>query len=127
MHDYDLKNNRTQLQKLGKALITDSNNTFLRGKLFSLKKFYKKLLTKKKNAFKQEIISRLEALEKTNPKEYWSLFDKLKRCDENAPSDSTVCIEEWLSHYSKLLGKHNIEKSKHEQIIKQLDKLVISC
>ena len=33
-YDQDLKNTRSQLQKLGKALLADLNNTYLRGKFF---------------------------------------------------------------------------------------------
>ena len=67
-YDQDLKNTRSQLQKLGKALLADFNNTYLRGKFFSLKKFYKKLITKKKKHFQTRNHFKSRSLRKNKPK-----------------------------------------------------------
>ena len=66
--DKDLACLRQELMILSKLVKRDYKNEFLRGKLFILKKHYKRTAISKKNKYKQNIINNLEALENSTRK-----------------------------------------------------------
>ncbi len=69
------------------------------------RKFYKKLVNKKKCSFKQGILNQMDSLEKKNPREFWALFDKLKSLNKHKQSpQSDISDSRWVEHFTKLLN-----------------------
>ena len=65
--------------KLTAYLLSKSpKDPYLRGRLVTLRKEYKKLIKTRQNEHKSEIIARLEKAEENNPKEYWNLIKMLR-------------------------------------------------
>jgi len=100
----DLNTLKRDLIILGKTVAKDYTNPYLRGKFFLLKKYFKKACIRKRNEFRQSILDRLENLEKSNPKEYWNLFNKLKSEKKSGQGGDNISETEWIKHYTKLLG-----------------------
>ena len=75
----------------------------LRGKLFTLKKQYKKLVKFKKKKFKNEILEKIQTLETTNPKDYWKLVETLRTMSTNKNQNQTpIDPDEWFAYFRKL-------------------------
>ena len=121
-YDGELYILRQQLLTLGNSLLHDPQNSYLRGKFFLLKKYYKKEVQQKKRSFKQCMIDRLEALEKSNPKEYWQIFDKLKNSEQDAAGNS-IPMDEWVHYYSQLLSPRPIVDEREALIKEQLHRM----
>ena len=70
---------KANLKRKGNDLIRDSTNNALRQQFFILKKKYKTAKVQIRRKFKQNLYSKLETMTEKNPKDYWELFDKLKK------------------------------------------------
>ena len=68
------------------------------------------------------MIDRLEALEKSNPKEYWQIFDKLKNSEQDAVGNS-IPMDEWVHYYSQLLSPRPIVAEWEALIKEQLHRM----
>ena len=127
---------RKNLKKAGETLVKNTKNSFARQNFFKLKKQYKSAVSTKKRKYKQMLYSRIEELYDGNPKEYWELFDKLKKCHDQDTSSNESCLiddKEWINHYIKLLGpkvynediankiKAEIDNIKNEPYFSELD------
>jgi hypothetical protein len=124
---------KKRLRAAGNCLLNNPKNPIIRGKYFVLKKIYKTTVKKKKREFKKELISRLERMSESNPKEYWKLVDELRK-DGGLDSSSTVNYvspSDWVGHYKSLLSptKHpvppelleDVNKMKSEPFFSDLD------
>ena len=123
--DHDLNKLRIEIKKMGKQITNDHQNTFLRHKFFAMKKSYKKLVIKKKNSMKQAILNDLELLESNNPKEYWALFDQLKSDNASHESNNAISEEEWINHYSSLLGRKQFSND-HSHFVNEKIKQIMN-
>ena len=121
--DFELQMMRSEVQKLGKMLVKEPKNVFLRGKFFVYKKRYKKLAVEKKREYKQNIINNLEDLEKSNPKEYWTLFDNLKNMDNTESIHDNIPDHDWIKHYTTLLGPKNYDYDRTAEIRSKIAKI----
>ena len=65
------------------------------------------------------MLDRLESLEKSNPKEYWQLFDKLKNSEQD-PTSNSIPMDEWVHYYSHLLSPRAIDEEREVLIKEQL-------
>ena len=77
-YDYTCIEVSKQLKLIGKLCEKDPKNPYLRGRLFTVRKQYKKLVKHKKHQWKDTMIKRLEEIESNNPTEYWKLIKELK-------------------------------------------------
>ena len=55
----------------------------IRGSFFKYRKMYSHACKKKKQAFKRNILEKLDNLSKNDPSEYWKLVKELKDEDNN--------------------------------------------
>ena len=74
---YVLKKN---LRNLGNLLTMYPDNTFLRHLFFAKEKKYKRFIKKQKRHFHSALLDKIDALADNNPKEYWKLQTKQKKC-----------------------------------------------
>ena len=63
------------------------NDIFLKHAFFAMEKEYKRLLKKLKRKFHNSLLDNIEALAKSNPKEYWKLVNSLKANQTSNVSD----------------------------------------
>ena len=71
------------MKLLGKLCSKSPKDPFLRGRLITIKKQYKKLIRYKKISWQRNILRKLEEIELKDPKEYWNIIDKLKGETDN--------------------------------------------
>ena len=114
---------RRNLKTAGQALAKNFSNNIMRQSFFKLKKQYKSAVASKKKQYKQILYRRIEELHNENPKEYWELFDQLKDCDDNTNTSSNCPIDEneWINHYTKLLGPKRHDADKAKEIEKEVN------
>ena len=94
---------KRELMKMGKDLVQNPKNSVLRGRFFTMKRDYKKVIRNKERMYKKDLFQKLEELSERNPKGYWALLDELrdkksKRSECNGP----ISADEWVQHYKKL-------------------------
>ena len=118
---------RKDLKKAGHDLVSNCRDDIFRQRFFKLKKKFKEEVKRKKREFKQGLYDRLVSLSKDNPKEYWDLFNELKNChgDMNINSyDCPIKDEEWLKHYTNLLGPQKLDENRIKSIRNQIEDIL---
>ena len=110
-------------KKAGEAFMTNDKDPAIRESFFKIKKEYKKRVTAKKKQFRQLLYNRLEEMNEKNPKEYWELFDKLRKNKHTADNVCPINDQEWIKHYLKLLGPRKYNDTRLKQIRDEIDKL----
>ena len=82
----------TKLNNLAKRLERYPNDPYVRGKLITTRKEYRKLIKRKNMEWQNLLIEKLQEFESSNPKEYWKLIKSLRECNlggnANNESDS---------------------------------------
>ena len=91
-----------------------------------MKNIYKSNVIKEKHNFNQKLYNQLEDMTEDNPKEYWELFDKLKKnCHDNRNNmDCPINDKEWIDHYVKLSGPKIYNKNRLDNIELEISKLL---
>ena len=117
----ELKRTRNSLLRMGRDLVGQCNNHETRENFFRLKRRYKTLVCQAKRNFKQTIYNKLERLESVNPKEYWELFEQLKLEGSGKSVKCPIDDDEWIRHYTKLLGPKCYEQNDIEEIRTKID------
>ena len=83
---------KTKLNNLAKVLERYPNDPYLRDKLITTHKEYRKLNKRKNREWQNLLIEKVQEFESSNPKEYWKLIKSLRECnlgdDANNESDS---------------------------------------
>ncbi len=103
---------RKSLRKAGRDLVNNCRDDTLRHRFFQLKKKYKLQVKYKKREFKQGLYNRLVNMSENNPKEYWELFNELKKSNDDInvnDQDCPIKDEEWIKHYKDLLGPQKMD------------------
>ena len=106
--DADCKKQFREIQQTSNALKSDPKNQYLRAKIITENKSYKRLIKFKQKQFSENLFSQLESMHKTEPKKYMELVNSLKTgsFDRSKQSDTAaISPEEWFSHFSTLLCK----------------------
>ena len=118
---------KKSLKKAGEELVNNHTSNTLRQRFFKLKKIFKMEVKQKKRQFKQSLYDKLVQVSYDNPKEYWELFDKLQKSQSNDKIENNECPikdEEWVKHYSKLLGPQKFDESRLRTIKCKIEKIV---
>ena len=71
--------------------------------------------------------NKLEKISNDNPKEYCELFDQLKNCQGNinlTSQNSPIKDEEWVRHYTDLLGPKEYDSDRMKLVKDQINKIV---
>jgi hypothetical protein len=105
-----------QLRVTSRLLKLQPNNPYLKGKLFTECKDYKRLRQLKKRQYVESMFVELDQMHKSNPKGYMDLVKSLRdgSFDKKvADTSSHISPESWREHFSELLGP-NIPQSPAE-------------
>ena len=77
---------------------------FLRGRMITVRKEYKKLLKHKKSQYHAELVNKLEKAEENNPKEYWKLIKMLR----DQKKEQSICnTEDFVNFFENLFSEKN--------------------
>ena len=86
-----------------KLLSIFPNNPHIRGSFFKLNKEYAKQRKHKKREFRQNILDKLDQLNKTNPKEYWNLVKHLRETEDTKENlEKSVDENTWFNYFTTL-------------------------
>ena len=94
----------------------DPKNSWLRGKLMSESKEYKRLVKFKQKEYTDNLFNELELMHSKDPRAYMELVKALRdgKHDRSKPSDlKEIEPDTWFEHFSGLLGKR-IVKSEND-------------
>ena len=108
---YELKRN---LDNKCKLLQRYNHDPYIRGSFFKSLKQYRKATKAKARQYKRELINKLEELHSQNPKEYWSLVDKLQNTDCNSNQDNYIDVSEWKQHFEDLNSSEPCSETCHK-------------
>ena len=100
-----------RLKQIGKLLSKSPGDPYLRGKMWTVRKEYRKLLKQKKSEWKQFMIQKLEQAEEKNPKEYWDIIKQLR---ERQSSNAMTNPEDFQKFYEKLFSESEEGEAKKE-------------
>ena len=101
--DLDCVQLKKECSLLGRQLQKDPSNNYLRNLCFQLKKKYRITIRKKKREFKLNVLSNLEKMHSTNPKEYWKMVSDLQNSNKST-SQEPISSKAWYTYFSKLLS-----------------------
>ena len=96
----------------------DPKNAYLRGKLFSETKLYKKLTKQKQKQFVDNLFNELDSIKENNPKGYMDLIKTLRdgNFDKGVQSDTShISPHKWFNHFSELLSK-NVDSKQNDDL-----------
>ena len=103
-YDYTCLEMGKRLKLVGKLCEKDPKNPYLRGRLVTTRKEYKKLIKHKKHQWKESMIRRLEEIEDKNPTEYWKLIKELK---DRKVEQRIINPEEFEDFFKRLFAADN--------------------
>ena len=69
---------KTKFNNLAKLLERYPNDPYVRGKLITTRKEYRRLIKRKNKEWQNLLIEKLQEFESSNPKEYWTLIKSLR-------------------------------------------------
>ena len=112
--DHSCHARKTKLNNLAKLLERYPNDPYVRGKLITTRKEYRKLIKRKNKEWQNSLIEKLQEFESSNPKEYWKLIKSLRECnlgvDANNEGDS-VDPGNWFDYFKALNSSPEFRKS----------------
>ena len=115
-HDQSCFESFRSMKKTSLLLNKDPKNSWLRGKLMSETKEYKRLVKFKQKQFTNNLFNELELMQSKDPRAYMELVKALRdgKHDRSKPSDlQEIEPDTWFEHFSALLGKKT-EKSNND-------------
>jgi hypothetical protein len=104
-YDRDCKQMYSQIKSLSSCIKKSPNNLGLIHKYRLLRKSYKKLLNRKKYAFRDNVFKMLDNVENNDPKKFWDIYNDL--CDvKKSSGKNPISAREWWNHFSVLMNKN---------------------
>ena len=100
---------QSQLRVTSRLLSLHPNNPYLKGKLFTESKDYKRLRQQKKRQYVESMFVELEAMHKSNPKGYMDLVQSLRdgTFDKRvAETTSHASPDNWRNNFSRVIGSN---------------------
>ena len=116
---------KTKLNNLAKLLERYPNDPYVRGKLITTRKEYRKLIKRKNKEWQNLLIEKLQEFESSNPKKYWKLIKSLRECNlggkANNESDS-VDPGTWFDYFKALNSYPEFRKSSFQINVEMVSK-----
>jgi exonuclease III len=122
-YDKDCNRMKNEVKYLCRQMNKNPYDKSIHHKYQIMVKNYNKLLRFKKRKFTNDVLERLENMRSNNPKEYWKLFNDLKKEEENKEVGSVISINEWKEYLSKLFGPKEIDIAKNIEMINKIKSL----
>ena len=110
-YDHTCQEMSRRLKDVTKLYVKSPTNPHLRSSYCKTRKEYKKLLKTRKKEWQNEMISKLETLEKEHPKEYWKLINELREKKQRETSFNT---SNFVKFFQNLYSKIDTNKSDEE-------------
>ena len=110
-----------QIRLTSRLLSKQPGNPYLRGKLLTESKEFKKLRKFKQKQFVEHMFSELDQLHESNPKAYMDLVKSMRDGSfDKAAADSTshVSPDKWREHFSGLLGPPVQQTPQEEELVR---------
>ena len=124
-HDATCESMNREINKTALLLKKYPNNSFLRNKILSETKHYKKLVKAKHKMFINNLFKDLDNLHNVNPRGYMNLVKSLRDGSfDRKASDDTSFIDPkiWREHFSTLLGPPVNHTQERQTLIDYVDK-----
>ena len=124
-HDSTCESLSKEINKTALLLKKNPNNSFLRGRIQSESKKYKKLVKSKHKAFIGNLFKEMDILHVVNPRGYMNIVKSLRdgSFDRKTSDDSVfVSPDEWREHFSSLLGPPISPTPTDQQLNDYIDK-----
>jgi hypothetical protein len=122
-YDKDCSSMKNEVKKLCKEMKKYPFDQSIHHRYQAMVKNYNKLLRFKKKKFRDDILNRLDSMHSNNPKEYWKLFNDLKKEDQNKEAGSIISMNEWKEYLAKLFGPKQIDILKNKDLVTKLNTL----
>ena len=106
-HDMSCQEAYKRMKQSAVLVAQYPKNQYLKGKLFSESKEYKKIVKAKQKEYLNGIFDQLENAYSNNPRKYMDLVRSLKSgsFDKKVQSDTgSIGAQEWFDHFQQLLG-----------------------
>ena len=106
-HDVSCQSAYRKVKLSAELLAKYPNSQYLKSKLITESKEYKKIVKSKQKLYLSGIFDQLEDTYARNPKKYMDLVRSLKSgsFDKKIPSDTgAIGPQEWIDHFQQLLG-----------------------
>ena len=114
-HDQSCFDSLRDLKRTSVLLNKDPKNGWLRGKLVSESKQYKRLVKYKQKQYTDNMFNELEKMQSKDPRAYMELVKALLdgKHDRQKPSDiQNIEPDTWFEHFSGLLGAKEVKSDK---------------
>ena len=103
-----------RLKNCAKLLTNSPTSPHLRGSFCKTRKEYKRLIKQKKREWRISMISKLENMERDNPKEYWKIVNELR---EKKHKEASFNAENFVKFFENLFSQ--TEQTKNEEEIEK--------
>lgn len=102
-----LRNMRQRVNAMGHLIRQYPKDPHVTGKYYTLLKVYRRAVKYHKKIYKQDLITKLDNLRDSSPKEYWKLLNKLKKDNNGSDQTSQIDPGTWFTHFTKLNTKQH--------------------
>ena len=102
-YDKECKHLHRDLRTLARLVRNSPFDISLLQQFKSTRKNYKKLLKKKRELYRTTILNKLDDLNSSDPKAFWSLYDKLNALDKQTKS-IPIASDEWVKYFANLMA-----------------------
>ena len=119
-HDSTCEELQRQLRTTARLLKLQPNNPYLKGKLFTETKVYKRQRQSKKRQYVQSMFTQLDGMYKSNPKGYMDIVRSLRDGSfDKKVADSTTHVSPkcWQEHFQGLLGPSVSQSLTEDELI----------
>lgn len=116
--DSDCVKMRKEVKSLLNAINRNPYKTELRQKYFSQRKQYNKMIKRKKNVFKNALVSKLHDVIEEDPSALWKTLRKLKDSEDDGIKHlNPMNNSRWTEHLRKLIGDEpQVNPDRREQV-----------
>ena len=123
-HDSTCEELRKEINKTATLLKKYPKNSYLRGRIQSESKKYKKLVKSKQKHYVNELFKELDILHGVNPRGYMNIVKSLRdgSFDRNKSDDTGfISPEDWRNHFSSLLGPPLSVTNKDQELLDYIE------
>ena len=123
-YNQSLKETRRSLFSYCKLLSQFPRDPFIRGKVFTVKKLYKKQCRMAKAMYYKLVVNDLSNLNVKDPKSFWDYLKKVKKNDTDTTcksNSSPISADCWYSHFKSTLSDSTSRNDFQKHIINELE------
>ena len=92
---------KRQVERAAYSLRKHSKDPIVRGRYFTIKKTFKKLVRKKEYEFRNNVLNQISQMESNNPNKFWEMANELRTAKRNNYIDN-IEPKKWYSWLREL-------------------------